>query len=279
MAAESWVTIGGLLATTASAVAAFFAVKQTMLQRINSTKPQIIINKEEIKTIHSTHSTFTLFVEETDIYYVTPVSIKNIGLGTALNIKYNWSFDYQKHIKTCGFQELKEDPVFHPKKIQSQEWDKCYYFEMDNNAHYKYFKFIRNKKITHYSIKEEHCELEYIMPVTQEKSPSTIEFPTLILLLLAEIAYSSSTTDDTIFDVMNAGQLQIQYEDISGNKTKVNFNCSVQLIKFQSITAKGPRSTFKIEFSRIHSESKLGLRWVRKSYADFINQHDYNKNK
>ncbi|EEI8686007.1 hypothetical protein GYD10_004417, partial [Salmonella enterica] len=124
-----------------------------------------------------------------------------------------------------------------------------------------------------------HSELEYIMPVTQENSPSTIEFPSLILLLLADIAYSSTTSDGAMFDVMDAGLLQIEYEDISGNKIKVKFNCSVQLIRFQSKTENGPRSTFRIEFNRIHSGSKLGLQRIRKSYADFINEHDYNKNR
>lgn len=279
MAAESWVTIGGFIATTASAVAAFFAVKQTMLQRTISTKPQIIVNNEEVKTIYSPNSTFALIIEDPDFYYDIPILIKNVGLGTALNIKYNWSFDYQKHIKLCGFKEIKEDPVFTPAKIQSKDWDKCYHFENKNRSIYKYFKFIRHNKFNHYSIKKEHSELEYIMPVTQENSPSTIEFPSLILLLLADIAYSSTTSDGAMFDVMDAGLLQIEYEDISGNKIKVKFNCSVQLIRFQSKTENGPRSTFRIEFNRIHSGSKLGLQRIRKSYADFINEHDYNKNR
>ncbi|ECK2001092.1 hypothetical protein H3S64_003429, partial [Salmonella enterica] len=64
MAAESWVTIGGFFATTASAIAAFFAVKQTMLQRTISTKPQLIINNQEVKAIHSLSNTFALKIEE-----------------------------------------------------------------------------------------------------------------------------------------------------------------------------------------------------------------------
>ncbi|EII7222784.1 hypothetical protein LHS23_004552, partial [Salmonella enterica subsp. enterica serovar Paratyphi B] len=78
MAAESWVTIGGFIATTASAVAAFFAVKQTMLQRTISTKPQIIVNNEEVKTIYSPNSTFALIIEDPDFYYDIPILIKNV---------------------------------------------------------------------------------------------------------------------------------------------------------------------------------------------------------
>ncbi|PSM60516.1 hypothetical protein C3K52_20420 [Citrobacter freundii] len=279
MAAESWVTIGGFFATTASAIAAFFAVKQTMLQRTISTKPQIIINNQEVKAIHTLDNTFALKIEENEFYFDIPIIIKNVGLGTALNIKYNWSFDYQKHIKKCGFKEIDEDPVFSPIKTRSDEWDKHYHFSNDENSSYEYYKFIRNQKLNHYGIKKEHCELEYIMPVTQESSPSKIEFPSLIMLLLTEYLYSVKTFDGTIFDELDAGQLHIRYEDISGNKNKIIFNCTIQLMSYQSKSENGPRSTFRIEFNRIHSGSKLGLQRIRKSYADFISEHDFNKNK
>ncbi|EEK6776672.1 hypothetical protein FVS25_22395, partial [Salmonella enterica] len=131
----------------------------------------------------------------------------------------------------------------------------------------------------HYGIKKEHCELEYIMPVTQESSPSKIEFPSLIMLLLTEYLYSVKTFDGTIFDELDAGQLHIRYEDISGNKNKIIFNCTIQLMSYQSKSENGPRSTFRIEFNRIHSGSKLGLQRIRKSYADFISEHDFNKNR
>ncbi|HFG5675094.1 TPA: hypothetical protein ACGHY7_003089, partial [Salmonella enterica subsp. enterica serovar Stanley] len=120
---------------------------------------------------------------------------------------------------------------------------------------------------------------EYIMPVTQESSPSKIEFPSLIMLLLTEYLYSVKTFDGTIFDELDAGQLHIRYEDISGNKNKIIFNCTIQLMSYQSKSENGPRSTFRIEFNRIHSGSKLGLQRIRKSYADFISEHDFNKNR
>lgn len=176
MAAESWVTIGGFIATTASAVAAFFAVKQTMLQRTISTKPQIIVNNEEVKTICSPNSTFTLIIEDTDFYYDIPILIKNVGLGTALNIKYNWSFDYQKHIKLCGFKEIKEDPVFTPVKIQSKEWDKCYHFENENRSVYKYFKFIRHNKFNHYSIKKNIASLSILCRLLKKTHLQQLNF-------------------------------------------------------------------------------------------------------
>ncbi|MHA1185105.1 hypothetical protein ACR9GM_22080, partial [Enterobacter ludwigii] len=106
MASENWITIGGFIATTASAVAAFFAVKQTMLQRIISTKPQIIINNKEVKTVLTNKNSFSLSIENPELYYNIPISIMNVGLGTALNINYSWLFDYNKFIESCGFRHI-----------------------------------------------------------------------------------------------------------------------------------------------------------------------------
>lgn len=279
MAAESWVTIGGFIATTASAVAAFFAVKQTMLQRTISTKPQLIINSQEVKTLHTSDGIFRLKVENKDFFYDIPITIKNVGLGTALNIKYNWTFDYKNIAKRSDFIEINQNQMYALLKKQSQTGERHFELSDDKKSNFVYFQFYRYGISKYYGIKREHKELEYIMPVTQENSPSKIEFPSLILLLLSEMAYSETASHDTFFDIMDAGQLTIKYEDISGNKRTIRFRCTLQLIRFQSKTENGPSSTFRIEFNRIHSESRLGLQRLRKSYADFIDVHDYNKNK
>ncbi|EMX9180107.1 hypothetical protein AAH354_002569 [Citrobacter sedlakii] len=279
MAAESWVTIGGFIATTASAVAAFFAVKQTMLQRTISTKPQLIINSQEVKTLHTSDSVFRLKLENKDYFYDIPIIIKNVGLGTALNIKYNWNFDYKNIAKRSEIIEINQNQMYSLLKKLSQTGER--YFEAfdDKESNVVYFQFYRYGKLNHYGIKREHKELEYIMPITQESSPSKIKFPSLILLLLSEMSHSETASHDAFFDIMDAGQLSIKYEDISGNKITISFRCTLQLIRFQSKTENGPSSTFRIEFNRIHSESRSGLQRLRKSYVNFMNEYDFNKNR
>ncbi|HCB1457419.1 TPA: hypothetical protein MYP51_001401 [Citrobacter farmeri] len=279
MAAESWVTIGGFIATTASAVAAFFAVKQTMLQRTILTKPQLIINSQEVKTLHTSDSIFRLKFENTDFYNDIPITIKNVGLGTALNINYNWTFDYKNTAKRSDIIEINQNKMHALLKKQSQTGERYFELSDDKESDFVYFQFYRYGISKYYGIKREHKELEYIMPVTQENTPSKIEFPALILLLLSEMAFSETASHDAFFDVMDAGQLNIKYEDISGNKKTIRFRCTLQLIRFQSKTENGPSSTFRIEFNRIHSESRLGLQRLRKSYADFMNKYNFNKNK
>ncbi len=48
MVEPSWVGLGGLAASILSALAAYLAIRQTMLQRKASLKPQLIINNLEI---------------------------------------------------------------------------------------------------------------------------------------------------------------------------------------------------------------------------------------
>lgn len=276
MAAENWITIGGFIATTASAIAAFFAVKQTMLQRIVLTKPQIIMSNQEVNLLHCSDSTFSLAFEDLKLYHDIPIFIKNVGLGTALNIKYSYSFYYKKTIKLCNFIEIDEDQMISIIKKKHDTRDKLFHITNEKDSKYNYFKFIKNGKFQIYGIKKEHNELEYVMPIAQEKVAASIEFPSLILLLLAESAYSETVSDGAMFDAMSAGQLSIFYEDISGNKISIKFDCNIRWIKFQSNTENGPCSTYRIEFQRVHPETMPRLKRLRKSYAKFISNHYIN---
>ncbi|EPB1814073.1 hypothetical protein ACRBYQ_003510 [Escherichia coli] len=280
MATENWITIGGFIATTASAVAAFFAVKQTMLQRIISTKPQIIIKNKEVKTVLTTNNSFALSIENPESYYNIPVSIMNVGLGTALNINYRWLFDYNKFIESCGFTRINNDPMISLIRKMFNDGGRYFYSIEEKDSNYTYFKLIKNGKFNVYSIAKVNSELEYIMPVNQEKSPSIILFPSLILLALAESKNSNNTfADSFFFDVMDAGKLIINYQDISGNNITINYKCTLQTTGFKSNSEYGAGLTFKIGFHRIHSRSMPRLERIRKSYADFIDQYDFNKNK
>lgn len=279
MAAESWVTIGGFTATTVSAIAAFFAVKQSMLQRTILTKPQIIISNQEVKLIHLSDSIFRFKLEHSNLYHYIPIIIKNVGLGTALKIKYNWSFDYKKTIELCEFKSTTEDPINSIMKKEYKTGNKYYHITDEMDCSYNYFKFVRYGRFDIHAIKKEHNELEYVMPIAQEKSAATIEFPSLILMLLSESAYSETVSDEAMFDAMNAGRLNLIYEDISGNKITVRFNCTIRWIRFEHNAEHEPCSTYRIEFQRVHSEPKSGLRRIRKSYAKVMNEHYLNKNR
>ena len=276
MAAESWVTIGGFIATTASAIAAFFAVKQTMLQRTVLTKPQIIISNQEVNLLHCSGGMFRFAIEDSNSHYDTPILIKNVGLGTALNIKYQWSFDYKKTIEMCDFIEIDEDPMISILKEKYNSGDKYFHVTDEKDSQHNYFKFISHGKLEIYGIKREHNELEYILPIAQEKLAANIEFPSLILLLSAESAYSETVSYESMFDPMSAGQLTIFYEDISGTVITIRFNCIIRWIKFHSNTENGPCSTYRLEFQRVHPKTMPGLQRLRKSYAKFMSKHYIN---
>ncbi|WP_115192085.1 hypothetical protein ACHQI3_05730 [Raoultella planticola] len=279
MAGENWVTVGGFIATTASAVAAFFAVRQSMLQRTVLTKPQIIINSQEVSLINPTGRTLSFIIENPEYYNNIELPIRNVGLGTALNIKYQWSFNYKKYATLCGFKETSVHPIFSDEELIKSAPVKCFNVSSDRHSNFDDYTFANKGIVIHHAIKKEYTELNYVMPVTQETSVSNINYPSLILLLIAEEIEKNSDHYHGMLNKTDAGQLTLRYEDISGNKITIKYQCMVQMIRLQSISENGPRSTFRIELQRIHTKTLPGLERLRKSYADFIGEHDYNKNK
>ncbi|HBT8505789.1 TPA: hypothetical protein MCL24_005420, partial [Klebsiella pneumoniae] len=95
MADPTWLGLGGLVASTLSALAAYLAIRQNIIQRRISNKVQITvkgveINLERRKIINSIDLT-----SNSDEFTMKPFII-NIGLGPALNFVYSWDFDYLK---------------------------------------------------------------------------------------------------------------------------------------------------------------------------------------
>ncbi|MEF3670303.1 hypothetical protein V4S90_24925, partial [Citrobacter freundii] len=92
MVEPSWVGLGGLAASILSALAAYLAIRQTMLQRKASLKQQLIINNLEIKDNLLSKNNFTSKpFEKTSIDDLHPTLV-NAGSGAALNVTTEWSY-------------------------------------------------------------------------------------------------------------------------------------------------------------------------------------------
>lgn len=285
MAADSWINVGSFIATTTSAlaaigsaIAAVFAIKQSILQRTISTKPQVIINKQDVKMKFSSNDIFSLQIQNSEHSYYIPIPIQNVGLGSALNIEYSWDFNFKKNIESCGFIATDDHPFFPSKNKTTQDLRKNYHhdYDIENDSEISYYDFINNGQLRHYAIRKSYSELEYLIPVTQEINPISINFPSLILLLLSE-QKNSNPILNVMLTPVEAGKLNIKYEDISGNKKVIKLGCYVRMISFQSAGEDGPVMAYRIDFQRIHPRSTLRLERIRKSYAEFIDEHDYNK--
>ncbi|EKS6104959.1 hypothetical protein QCA88_004295 [Escherichia coli] len=287
MAPDSWTSVisfGGFAATVLSAIAALgstiaavYAIKQSILQRTVSTKPQIIIGSTTATIVHASRKIFKCHVKNKHNYYYLTIPVKNIGLGTALNFNYRWNFDYRKVIDSCGFKEIKDHPLFSSEKPQKRTNGKYIHYSEDNEC--KNYGFLDQGTFKTYPIRKINNEVEYLIPISQDKTECTIKFPALILTLLNEMSLIDPEYKNEFLPKLDAGLLEINYSDISGNNIDVKFRCIINTIGFKSPSETGPESTFRIEFHSTEPKTTTGLRKLRKSYADFINEHDFNKNR
>ncbi|EAR2234881.1 hypothetical protein EIR71_20610, partial [Salmonella enterica] len=253
MATDSWVTIGGFLASSCSAIAAIYAVKQSVLQRTISIKPELIIKDIELKTIYIDKSIFPCKTFDLNAEYDIDIPVLNIGLGTALNIKYQWLFEYNKHIASCGFVKLEDHPIYSKQSVA--KFTKGVFYEDNDENQYHNYDFFNNGFMKPYSIPKVNKEIEYIMPITQNPEVVSIKLPSLIPMLLITEADQTNSLTDIMLEPIKFGKLKITYEDISGTKKNIQLDITMRMISFQSTGEHGPESVFKINFHRSEKKS------------------------
>ncbi|HCC5812138.1 TPA: hypothetical protein M5847_003431, partial [Citrobacter freundii] len=164
MVEPSWVGLGGLAASILSALAAYLAIRQTMLQRKASLKPQLIINNLEIKDNLLSKNNFTSKpFEKTSIDDLHPTLV-NAGSGAALNVTTEWSYP----------------------QSQKLSWliNKLQVINQSKSLEYKVIDF---RNITAYRVdgglenviypQRGNEQINYILPLNVEKGPKKITIP------------------------------------------------------------------------------------------------------
>jgi hypothetical protein len=255
MATDSWVTIGGFIASTGSAIAAFFAVKQSVMQRTISIKPQLIIKDIELHMVYIGNSFFSCEPYHKEYMSEFKIPIINIGIGTALNIEYKWKFKFEKFISLCNFETLQQHPIFD--RGAKVEVKRGVFFYVNSKIEYQNFDLLCDGNLRPFSIPKINKELEYILPITQDKKETTISLPTIIPLLIIEQADKSTGLTRLMMESIEGGVLNITYEDISGKKRNIEFIFNLRMIKFQSMGELGPESIFKLSFNRSAKRAKI----------------------
>ena len=89
MADPAWLGYGGLTASALSAVAAYLAIRQTVIQRKLSNKAQIITKDVKIK-LDKTKIERNIAFNALSRNYTPFLPVLNVGLGPALKFKYKW---------------------------------------------------------------------------------------------------------------------------------------------------------------------------------------------
>ncbi|EPJ7773818.1 hypothetical protein OY491_003694, partial [Enterobacter hormaechei] len=102
MADPSFVTYGGLIASTLSAIAAYLAIRQTVVQRKESIRPQLLINDLDLHMVSMNEHHFSAMplarISKDDIQ----PELINSGLGTALNVKLLWEYPAEEKLSSMS---------------------------------------------------------------------------------------------------------------------------------------------------------------------------------
>ncbi|MEN5016955.1 hypothetical protein ABEH87_11455 [Erwinia sp. Eh17-17] len=252
MTAQNLIAIGGLLAAVFSALAAAFAVKQSKLQRTTLTKPQVIVTSITILVDSKSDEIFLVSPKDEESIGNFKVPIKNVGLGTALNLKYSWHFDYLDALDTCGF--LRTD--IHQMDILSsivntEKLNNSVYIEESSNNEYSYFSFFKNHTYKAFSVSRFYTEIEYIIPITQDETLTTLTLPYLIPILTINKFENLNSITDMMLTKMDAGILKLEYEDISGHRFFIKFACSIRLVRYTSNIKRGSEALYELKLHRI----------------------------
>lgn len=158
---DKWIALGGLIASFFSAIAAFLAIRQTIIQRLISVKPQLIIKETKLITdkIKSFGTTLNIMG---DLKNTFQVDVLNIGLGVAMKIKYQWVFDYTLTLNELDITLLDVPPTISRKDIFGYINSQKYYYEVSQTKEYQYVCIIGKGVQKYFTHKTEPYELEYI---------------------------------------------------------------------------------------------------------------------
>lgn len=245
----------------------FFAVQQSRLQRTTLTKPQLIVSKTEMPFKNKDGGIFSMLPKDEEVKYSFKIPIKNVGLGTALNLKYSWDFDYKKAIENCGFlyrntydKNLNSTPS--AKVIIN---DTC--VEDRNFKGTTYFSFFKEGMHKLHAHRASYTEIEYIIPITQDKTEVFLNLPNLMPLLIANDAQTYTVITDAMLNEISIGTFKLKYEDISGCKFNVTFSCSLTLVKYSINNKNEIESAYELNLHRV--KNFYGKKFLDSIYSKF----------
>ncbi|MBJ9129958.1 hypothetical protein [Citrobacter freundii] len=259
MADPTWIGYGGLVASALSAIAAYLAIRQTIVQRKESIRPQLLINDLDLYRISMNENSYTAMpLSGMDIESIKPDLI-NSGLGTALNIEIVWEYPIKEKLES--FLESLH-VTFESKKLPANTLFKI-------NGGGIILRFDMYKNYSH----------SYLLPINTVKEPTKIILPPLILTLLLNELNLLRNLNGEVPSIIDGPSLNILFSDVNGKKYSINYLSQFHL---REHGAKPYENTYSGSLMfQVSKRSKTAqiLQRIRKSYAEFMEEHNHNKYK
>lgn len=268
MTLDKWIALCACLAAFVSAIAALMAVKQASLQRKLSYKPQILLRPQFFDYEFDNYKLNILdrvsFRDaKNDNIFKSDLAV-NIGLGAALEVKISWHYDSQEvieYLNSC-FAKL-EKPIRLHKYANGISVDRT-----DGNKDGVWYTNNNNDFI------------DYILSFSQKPTPTEIKFPSSLISLTCACLIFSLRADGLMLKSLPKSFVRFEYKDIGGEKFIDEYHINIDFHFSQD----GPYTTKMVGYLSFDKKMAMnktvkGLQRIRKSYADFMDEHNFNKNR
>ncbi|VUS68666.1 hypothetical protein SB6413_00771 [Klebsiella pasteurii] len=275
MKLNDYATIISCIAASASALAAIYAINQSTLQRRLSYKPQLHI-KDYVETIYMLNTPYFddgLSPQKHIGHY--DLTLINIGNGAAQNIEYKWEYDFKLAMKNTTelFNTLNKKNI--AQNENNQNYD--FYYKFKTNESDELIVFKRYDNYIEYPTKYSY-QLQYILPQQHNPKIVSIKLPAIINSIIFNIVNLKNQSDRNT-NLISGPKLTISYQDSGGALIKESFESKFIFEPNHSDRMHIEREV-RIQFKKLDSRwTRRLLQSVRKSYVDFINTHDFNKNR
>lgn len=274
MAEPSWVGLGGLVASTLSALAAYLAIRQTIIQRRISNKVQIItknikinIGKRKIHGFVEFTNKSNDFVNQTDDFKIQ-LPLLNVGLGPALKFEYAWRFDYEKNLAINNIAKTNTHLRFDSKEYLNEVNSKVYSYTYDDSDGDIYINILGNGNSSWFNQQEKYTEIDYILPWGINKEEVSLQVPKLITMLLAQHCLVSPKTSNDMFRPIKGPVLTLKYEDITGLKKQEIFTSAFRVERTR-LENDNFEAEFSLSFFHTPSWTSVVSQKIRKKYANW----------
>lgn len=201
--------LGSYIATIFSAITALFAIRQSLMQRKLSIKPQLLVKRIEIFAGNINKNKFsTSPFKGSDLKALEPALI-NTGSGSALNINITWNYPYERKmrwLKECYKTINKEAKLEH--EINDKLGVEC--LEIDTGEIILYT--LRNTDV-----------IDFMAPINVEKNEYKTRAPFSIFNIMINDAMTLLHIENKLTKAIEGPTLSIAYTDVEGKKYSLRY--------------------------------------------------------
>ncbi|HGH3373989.1 TPA: hypothetical protein ACJIK4_003517 [Kluyvera cryocrescens] len=273
MTLDRWIAVISSFAAMVSAILAAGGIYQAIKQRRSSYRPQIIPKNFIFNGSKNSDNKFSINILEVNSNNIYEISVINPGLGAAVNIEYSWQFEYHDFI---NYLHNKLASIHSPNEMDNPE-SYGFKYNIEETKEKIEFRTRSNFRLNPHIIPKTPTLIQCFLPYSVEKDTSKLQLPSFSLVLITNDLLINKP-DDYPAVLANGPVLKLKYQDIGGKNLVEYFETKIEILNtyhmFDTVEFFAQLSFNKVSVSK----TTAILRSIRKSYAEFIRTHDFNKN-